>query len=1188
MKKAIYSLIGCMAIVLWSNSAWALAMEYYTYGGFDPVMQAFNRLALIFSDANYNYLFTAFAVYGIVGGAVGGLNAAATTGKLLQFGWVIKLIAGIVVMAGLLIPKGSLTIYDPVLNRFQTLGNIPDGIVAVAGTLNLVERSIVDIVDTASITSKYTDSAGGLGYKIEKALKDAHPHDYYLKSSLIRYTKDCVSFELMRSGTSLTLDGMRNSTTDLISDLAQGSNMAVYTVYYDAASPEGSAETCAAAWTSLHAILINTSTYTPAVSKLCGDSYFDPSSATEMTKCKNLVSDTSQAMLGSAISAVDLIKYRQVSEVLYNLYYQDDTELATLYEASRNLVASGMGMGITMNEWIPIIKAVLTSVVVGLLPFLALLFPTPLLGKALGTIVGFFVFLTTWGITDAVVHGAAIDYAYYAFEGARQSTGMGVYTMGSLPSTSNEILAMFGVIRGAGMMLAGLISSMLVRFGGSMLAHLAGNLSSLVQGAGARGGSLFTPEGRAEAMQRQTRAAGLLDAMPQHKFANLAGAEAWGTHNQVGRSDAAQGFLNHLRGKGLMLPNEGMRDLARGMQGSGMTTVTPNGTLSSDINGRTGQGVMDRNSFMTPDGRSGSRTTGSNGFGHQTFTGGTGGASGTYDPVNGYSPIEMKTKGVGDISSSLQGMERKNYATIHSWAQSEGFSDVWNIAKQSQSGDSSARAWMANHTRNQHSSISEALSDSSSKLSQMTTNEREAVNAALNMGGTFTASTPGKSKLGIGGGASLGMSGTETFTYETADGKTHSLNLSQTSGQAFTDALQIANQKSASDTITNSNLNQFLNGRNVQIGETDINSFIGQVNDLRQASSSIKMNGELPYIADRANRVYNSTSEEALNRTQDDIARLVASGQRGQQELTRDIEGYFRRENNWQGLNDINPTVYQSGIDGKMTPTMNAVETQTRNPVRTEPLHVSPEGVELLQGYNGLTGEQVSKRSLQQNHDNKQKIIDHQTGSTDHRMDEGEKEVFGKTMNRLARPIHRVTETAEDIYNAGRKFIFPTDSPNYNPSAPVDQKKNHNPLSQSSHYELGPYKDHSDKADPSLFAYAQESARRHGVDFDLVNRLFSAESHWNQNKVSPKGAVGIGQLMPGTAGDLEVNRNNPRENIDGSIRYFKQQLDKYNGDPTLAFAAYNAGPGKVDKAHGVPNLPETKEYLERTTGLPRS
>lgn len=95
-----------MIIVLWSNSAWALAMEYYTYGGFDPVMQAFNRLALIFSDANYNYLFTAFAVYGVIGGAIGGLNAAATTGRLLQLGWIVKLIAGVVVMAGLLFAKG--------------------------------------------------------------------------------------------------------------------------------------------------------------------------------------------------------------------------------------------------------------------------------------------------------------------------------------------------------------------------------------------------------------------------------------------------------------------------------------------------------------------------------------------------------------------------------------------------------------------------------------------------------------------------------------------------------------------------------------------------------------------------------------------------------------------------------------------------------------------------------------------------------------------------------------------------------------------------------------------------------------------------------------------------------------------------------------------------------------------------
>lgn len=121
--------------------------------------------------------------------------------------------------------------------------------------------------------------------------------------------------------------------------------------------------------------------------------------------------------------------------------------------------------------------------------------------------------------------------------------------------------------------------------------------------------------------------------------------------------------------------------------------------------------------------------------------------------------------------------------------------------------------------------------------------------------------------------------------------------------------------------------------------------------------------------------------------------------------------------------------------------------------------------------------------------------------------------------------------------------------------------------------------------------YARRRARELGIDPDLAVRLFNTESAFNPTAVSPKGAVGIGQLMPGTAGDLGLKpeeRTDPFKNIDASLRYFKQQQDRF-GDPRLAAAAYNAGPGalmrNLQQNQGqlnVAQLPrETQNYLPK-------
>jgi soluble lytic murein transglycosylase-like protein len=114
-----------------------------------------------------------------------------------------------------------------------------------------------------------------------------------------------------------------------------------------------------------------------------------------------------------------------------------------------------------------------------------------------------------------------------------------------------------------------------------------------------------------------------------------------------------------------------------------------------------------------------------------------------------------------------------------------------------------------------------------------------------------------------------------------------------------------------------------------------------------------------------------------------------------------------------------------------------------------------------------------------------------------------------------------------------------------------------------------------------------EHARQHGVRQSLVRAVIQVESAFNPHAVSEKGAVGLMQLMPATAREFGVrNAYNPDENVRAGVAYLRQLLDRYDNNEELALAAYNAGPGAVDRyGQNVPPYRETKDYVGRVNGL---
>jgi soluble lytic murein transglycosylase-like protein len=106
-----------------------------------------------------------------------------------------------------------------------------------------------------------------------------------------------------------------------------------------------------------------------------------------------------------------------------------------------------------------------------------------------------------------------------------------------------------------------------------------------------------------------------------------------------------------------------------------------------------------------------------------------------------------------------------------------------------------------------------------------------------------------------------------------------------------------------------------------------------------------------------------------------------------------------------------------------------------------------------------------------------------------------------------------------------------------------------------------------------------QAASHHGLSPDLLEALVWQESRWHSEAVSPKGARGLTQLMPGTARALGVDAHDPAANLDGGAHYLRLMLDRYDGNLELALAAYNAGPARVDREHRVPAIVETRNYV---------
>ena len=548
------------------SSAWADIPDsfkvYNVWNQFNATVNAFQKLALIMADNNYEGLFFSMFVLGLVASGLIAVSKGIFQGGNPFFLWMSSLgvfVAGAIIYASFIRSTTTITIYDEVLNEMMVVPDIPDGVALIAGFANKIETGLIEMIWTAGDPRSYRENAGGLAYNIfTKAfqggvdLTRCGTDGKYMNISLARYTKDCFLREIGRPGTTLDVNDI-NDNTDFMPIYALAGNPALHTVWYDKANKTGQTCTCRQAWINLSGFLNTLTSTNSCVQKFWKErcsraglgGYSSVGSGQNLRLiCENKASNfVSNYILGGAgTSASMIMRQILIGHHIWDVITERPAEEAISRLGGRSAGLSMLGMGILSNEWIPIIRSVSFCIFIGLIPFVCLLIPTPLCFRAISFIFGIFVFLTSWGICDALVHSFAMDKTLDLLDEIRNFR-LGLNSVILFESDSQKALAVFGAARWSAMMLAGSMSMMLVKFGGATFGHFAGRMMAAGSAASSAGGLGGLSPQETNSFMRSQIETGPMMTYANHNYKDSIGSGAYGAQTSIKTATGTMGAM---------------------------------------------------------------------------------------------------------------------------------------------------------------------------------------------------------------------------------------------------------------------------------------------------------------------------------------------------------------------------------------------------------------------------------------------------------------------------------------------------------------------------------------------------------------------------------------------------------------------------------------------------------------------
>jgi hypothetical protein len=596
MKTVRFLLITLFALNVPSS---ALAMvpdvfrEFVTYGGFNATVNAFERLALLMSDASFHtFTISCILLSGLIWGAQGFFTMIRSGNPAHWLQGIVIILIGAAVYLFFIVPRSDLIVYDEPSNRHMVIAEVPDGLILLAGLHNQFVQGAVDMLWISGDPESYRQNAQGDIFNILQnvfknigfvpSLDDSSGKN--LSNSLQRYFKDCVLFELSRPGSTLDPNDFF-ANTDVLDILARSVNPAKPTIYYDTANPSGRQCSCTESYNQivymLGAMSENAGTNYKFWEERCEKSgYFDYMGVDGMPAqevCRNKVVDFLSVYLTPQTS-LNLMRQFLVSNQIYTYIKQNHADLLTDFK----IMTSLRGEAEASIKWLPMMKAAVFTVYIGLTPFLFMLLPTLVFNRVLQFILGIFVFMTAWEICDALLHSYAMDFSIASMREILNN-GLSLKTLWMMEGESQNAMVIFGKMRWASMILASTLSVVLARFGGLAMAHVAGMLN--VGGYGAAASQeVREPTQRADKLQR------LPNTMPTEAITNEYGYNAMAARSYYNQATGMIGdtiTMARLGGPGAAAERIGQtnaHDTMRGEQRmlADRDTAAQNGNTAQD------------------------------------------------------------------------------------------------------------------------------------------------------------------------------------------------------------------------------------------------------------------------------------------------------------------------------------------------------------------------------------------------------------------------------------------------------------------------------------------------------------------------------------------------------------------------------------------------------------------------------
>ncbi|MCG3471409.1 conjugal transfer protein TraG N-terminal domain-containing protein [Xenorhabdus bovienii] len=441
MKPSLLLLL----ILIPSVSFASLDMEYVVQGGFSTVVNAFTRIKFMFNDRQYSSLMAAMVVFGIVSGlmyraAKGGVELLETGKASMGLGWLAYTLIGTMIWFGLMVPKGTIHIYDQTRNQYQPVSGIPDFITFVAGGTNLIYQAFTDMANTNTATTTRF-SGEGMPIKVLMALmtRNGASFDPYISKSITEMWKQCSPIAETRGFDANNLK-TGSTTFNIVSTLSALRNPAVFTTWYSAANPGGSTVSCTTAYSNLQSAMGSPTAYDSRLKDICSKLGYNSANAASYVDCKGRMEDTLQTVYGSTTVTLNAaIGGIMVSQAISDALVQQNPEVAGTMLANRSMVNSALSDASTNPEWLTTIMAGVMAIILSMTPMLILLVVTPLMGKALTLLLGMWVFLTAWQVADTLLLQAATDEILTVMSEIK-SMGFGLDAMQLAPTSAQKAM----------------------------------------------------------------------------------------------------------------------------------------------------------------------------------------------------------------------------------------------------------------------------------------------------------------------------------------------------------------------------------------------------------------------------------------------------------------------------------------------------------------------------------------------------------------------------------------------------------------------------------------------------------------------------------------------------------------------------------------------------------------------------